>query len=91
MTPEEQAAKVEECFALAEAFAAKFPNKHVPCARYGAGAMAAHHDKDTGWGFTAKFIVNPDAVVHMHVWSEFVGKPDDADQVAAEIGKIISA
>lgn len=94
MTPKEVEAKVEECFAHATNFAAKFPGLHVPCTRFGGaapGAMAAHHNKDTGWGFTAQFQVTPDGVIHLHAWAEIVTKDDQLEGVAAEFAKIVNA
>lgn len=74
---------------MAADFCLLFEGIKVTSTGTNAGAFAAHHNKETGWGFTADFPCNRDGEVHLHAWVEFVGKPEDAERVAAEIKKII--
>lgn len=73
----------------AEAFAAKFPNLKVSACGTLAGAMAAHHNAATGWGFTCEFITNDAGVDCLHAWVEAVGLATEADKVAAAFKTIV--
>ncbi len=85
--PSEEA--LERARQLAADFCTKFDGIKVTSTGSKGGAFAAHHNKETGWGFTANFVVDADGNVHLHTWVEFVGKAEDADRAAAEIEKIV--
>ncbi len=91
MTLETILAKImDDNIARAKAFAEMFPGLPVThCGTEGNVGMAAYHNKDTGWGFTVKFITSPDMRQHIHAFTEFVGTQDDAGAVAEQFKKIV--
>ena len=70
-------------------FCMKFDGIKVTSTGTKGGAYAAHHNKESGWGFTADFPLDKDGKLHLHAWIEFVGTAEDAARVAEQIKKII--
>lgn len=71
-------------------FARRFPGLKVThCGAPGNVGMAAHHNAETGWGFTAQFVTTPDMKQHLHAWVEFTGPDESVDAVAEQMKKIV--
>ncbi len=71
-------------------FADRFKTiKVTSCGTKEPGAMAAHHNAETGWGFTVQFITTPDRKNHIHAYTEYVGKDGDQESIAEQFKKIV--
>lgn len=100
MSAEKQMAKVNKLMeaiaaanlARAAEFAAMFPNiKVTPAGVKGGAAMAAYHNDELGWGFTAQFITSQDGQNHIHAFIEFVGPENRAEDIANQFKKIVGS
>lgn len=90
MTREQMKLAHAENIQRAADFAERFNSiKVTSCGTKEPGAMAAHHNKETGWGFTVQFITTPDHVNHIHAYTEYVGKAGDEEAIAEQFKKVV--
>lgn len=91
--PKDRNSVLNANIARAEKFAEGFPEldlKATGVAR-DSSAFVAHYDKETLWGFTAKFVTTGDGQSHIHAFVEFVGPAKRMGEVVKKFQKFMAA